>query len=105
MKASYVLPSGNYNILLEKDDVIRLLETGHINVRTLRDIPCTSSRMAYDSEKNIMYPVEKRIVDNFLSFHIYDSLADIEPGEHHVQFLTLNIDDDVLKEIKKGERK
>jgi len=101
MKASYVLPSGNYNILLEKDDLLTLLEKGHICVTPLKHVPCTSSRALFDPDKSEMNILDKHDVPNMLMFYLDEPVADIDAGEHYVQFLTLNIEDDVLKEIKK----
>ena len=53
MRASYCLPSGNYNIVLSND---------------------------------------KKHIDNCLFFHAKEPVADIEAGDHYVQFLCINIE-------------
>ena len=53
MRASYCLPSGNYNIVLSNEELRELLERGHVTARMSRT-PCTTSRAIFNDEKGKM---------------------------------------------------
>lgn len=91
MRASYCLPSGNYNILLSNEELRELLERGYVTVRMSRT-PCTTSRAIFNAEKADMEIHDKKKVDNCLLFHTKEPVADIEAGDHYVQFLCINIE-------------
>lgn len=91
MKASYCLPSGNYNILLSNEELRELLEYGHVTIHMSRT-PCTTSRAIFDDNRGEMEIRDKKKVYNCLFFHTEEPVADIEAGDHNVQFLCINIE-------------
>lgn len=93
MKASYCLPSGNYNILLSKEELDQLLKKGHITIHMSR-VPCTTSRAIFNGEKGEMEIHDKKEIFNCVLFHTDEPVADIEAGNHYVQFLCINIEKD-----------
>lgn len=81
MKASYMLPSGTYNLVLSPDDLQILLYTGRLTVgRVAYDIPCV---MKYSEKKDVI---------NDLRFMLHESVDDVEPGPNIIQFLNIIID-------------
>lgn len=92
MKASYMVPSGTYNLILSKEDLIKLLEKGCVSVTVGRDVPCNTGRGIYDFEKHKMITLDKKEVYNDLRFCLHEPLADIEGGFHNVQFLNIHLD-------------
>ena len=91
MKASYCLPSGNYNILLSEEELKQLLQTGHITIQMGR-VPCTTSRAVFNDDEEKMEIRDKKPIYNNLWFHTDEPVADIEAGDHNVQFLCINIE-------------
>lgn len=78
MKAGFVLPSCNYNIVLSKDELKSLLEKGHIMVRPLKEIPCrfkdASRRLNADTRSDLRFQ------------------TDVTMEDYSIQFLTINIE-------------
>ena len=97
MRASFMLPSCNYNIHLSREDLTRLLETGHIGVLVYRDVPCKTGR-GIISEDRSFKTLDRKTIPNNLRFYLEEDVADIEGGDWHVQFLTINLDGGPLKE-------
>lgn len=91
MKVSYGLPSATYNIVLSKDDLVKLIDTGRINVFA-RDLPCTTSRAVYNREKRELETLDRKEVTNNLRFRLEDDVADIHEGEYSVQFLAIRLE-------------
>lgn len=91
MKASYCLPSGNYNILLSDEELQQLLKTGHVTIHMSR-IPCTTSRAVFNDAEGKMEIRDKKPIYNNPFFHADKPVADIEAGDHNVQFLCINIE-------------
>ena len=91
MRASYCLPSGNYNIVLSNEELRELLERGHVTARMSRT-PCTTSRAIFNDEKGKMEIRDKKHIANCLFFHAKEPVADIEAGDHYVQCLCINIE-------------
>lgn len=50
VKFSYNLPSGDYNIVLNKEELEELSERGHLKFRPLRS-ECSVNRFSYNNEK------------------------------------------------------
>ena len=92
MKASFTLPSCNYNIVLSKEDLEQLLKTGHITVRPNKDVPCSTSRAYYDFEKSKWNIVGEREVPNNLNFHLENTPIPGEVEKWGVQFITINLE-------------
>ena len=87
MKAGFVLPSCNYNIVLSKEDIQQLLETGHIIARPSKDRPCTVRSSNGDVKDGY----------NDLRFFVNEELKNFngeEEGnqEWWIQFLTINLE-------------
>ena len=80
MRASYCLPSGNYNIVLSNEELRELLERGHVTARMSRT-PCTTSRAIFNDEKGKMEIRDKKHIANCLLFHAKEPVADIEAGD------------------------
>lgn len=93
MKASYGFPSGDYNILLSKQELDELLKRGHITVRMSR-VPCITSRAVLNSERDEMEILDKKEIFNCVLFHTDEPVSDIKAGDHYVQFLSINIEKD-----------
>ena len=91
MKAGYCLPSGNYNIVLSEDELSQLLKTGHVTIHMSR-VPCTTSRLVFNDDEGKMEIHDKKPIYNNLFFHVNEPVADIEAGDHNVQFLCINIE-------------
>ena len=92
MKAGFMLPSCNYNIVLSKEDIQKLLEIGSICVRPGKDVPCKAARTYYDEEHGFNV-VGERDVCNDLSFYLDGELEDCGNKDWPVQFLTINVDE------------
>lgn len=91
MKSSYGLPSGSYNLILTKEDLVKLLSEGILSIRLSR-VPCVTSRAVWNPETKNMDVLDKKLVDNDLRFHLYVPVADIEDGFHNVQFLNIRLE-------------
>ena len=91
MKASYMLPSGTYNLFLSKEDLIRLLEKGMVTIHT-GHISCVTGRGVYDPEEHKIITHDKKEVYNDLRFMLTDSVADLKPGLCNVQFLNIHLE-------------
>lgn len=93
MKASYGFPSGNYNILLSKEELTQLLEKGYITIVMSR-VPCITSRAVWNPKKKDMDFLDKKPIFNNLRFRTTEPVADMEAGDHNVQFMCINIEKD-----------
>ena len=99
MKAHYSLPSGTYNIILDKRDLIKLLNDGGVNAFTHK-IECTTNRFVYNSSIHEFEELDHKQVLNDMRFCIDEPVADIEAGDHFIQFINIILDEtcDVKKE-------
>lgn len=93
MKASYCFPSGNYNVLLSKEELAQLLEKGHITIHMSR-VPCVTSRAVWNPKKKDMDILDKKSIFNDLRFRTTEPVADMEPGDNNVQFMCISIEKD-----------
>lgn len=91
MKSGFVLPSNTYNLVLSREDLMTLLSKGRITVH-LNRVPCVASRAAYNGETETMEFLDKKIAENDLRFYLNDPVADIDDGDHSVQFLNILLD-------------
>ena len=92
MKASYMLPSGTYNLFLSKEDLMTLLEKGYVSVCVGRDIPCVTGRGVWDPDKKDLVTLDKKGIYNDLRFCLDEPVADLEPGFWNVQFLNIHLE-------------
>ena len=91
MRASYMMPSGTYNLFLSKEDLARLLEKGCVSI-TVGRTPCVTGRAVYDPEKKDLVTLDKKEIYNDLRFMLSDHVADLEDGLYNVQFLNLHLE-------------
>lgn len=92
MKVSYMLPSGTYNIILNKEELNRLIGQGSVHMHTGR-IPCKTGRACYVEEHNDMVTLDKKEIFNGLCFELTEPVNDIEEGVHNVQFVNIIVED------------
>lgn len=90
MKAHYGFPSGDYTIVLSRKELDELLKTGHITFR-MSHLPCTTSRLAFDEEAGEFKRMDMKSILNCMLFHTNEPVADIEAGDHYVQFLNIHV--------------
>jgi hypothetical protein len=95
MKIGFGLPSGTYNLVLSKEDLVALLSTGCVSVH-LNRVPCVTARAVYSGETETMELLDKKAVENDLRFHLAEPLADVVGGDHHVQFLNIHLDKEIM---------
>lgn len=91
MKAYYGLPSGTYTITLSKDDLAKLVTTGHTSI-FISGVPCETGRAVYNKEKNAMETFDRKEISNDLRFYLKDGVADLQGGISRVQFLSIHIE-------------
>ena len=91
MKASYMLPSGTYNLLLSKDELQQLIDTGRL-VTVTRHTKCTTGRAVWRPEENKMETLDKKEISNNLHFYLDEPVADIKGGDCHIQFLNIHVE-------------
>jgi hypothetical protein len=92
MEASFMLPSCTYNLVLSEEDLVNLLETGHIYTRISKDVPCRTGRAVWFKETSTMKTLDRKQIPNNLLFYLEEDVADIEGGDWHVQFLNIHIE-------------
>ena len=91
MKSGFVLPSNTYNLVLSQEDLTTLLSKGRVSAHLTR-IPCVTSRSVYNGETETMEFLDNKVVENDLRFYLNDPVADIDGGDHSVQFLNILLD-------------
>lgn len=92
MKASFMLPSATYNLVLSKDELKKLVDTGYILIQPSRE-PCTTGRAVWRHELGKMETLDRKSVYNNLRFNLDKPVADIEGGDLPVQFLNIIVED------------
>lgn len=94
MKTGYCLPSGDYNVVLTKEELNELVENGRLTMSTGRT-NCSACRYYFDGEK--MTHAWKKDVFNCLLFHLDEEDVDRkeDAGEHYVQFLSIIVKEDL----------
>lgn len=90
MRAGYMFPSGNYNIVLSKEELEQLVEKGHLTSVTNR-IPCSIGRGVYNPSKKCIENHDKKDVLNQLFFRTDEDVADMSPGYQYVQYLCIAV--------------
>lgn len=91
MKASFMLPSCDYNIGLTKEELERLVSKGYVTMRVSRT-PCTTGRGVINEAGNGMETIDKHQIPNDLRFEVDGPVADLDGGDCSVQFLTIYLD-------------
>lgn len=92
MKASFMLPSATYNIVLSKEDLERLLEKGYVSAIVNKNMPCTTGRAVWNQEKETLETLDRKEIWNNLRFNLHSDVADIKADEWAVQYLNILID-------------
>lgn len=94
MKASYLLPTGTYNIFITRDELERLSNGKVIRSMPYMDEPCVVNRFVYDHDKNEMRGLDPKEVPNYLMFRLDEDVADIEAGLCRIQYLNIRLMDE-----------
>lgn len=92
MKAGFILPSCNYNIVLSKKDLEELLTKGHLLVDPERDVPCHTGRVVVSADRMDFGTLDQKNIPNHLCFKLEEDVADMHRGRWHVQFLGIFIE-------------
>lgn len=92
MKTGFMFPTGTYNIVLNKEELLNLLSRGIIIIHTSKT-ECSTGRSVWNREKEKMECLDRKDVPNNLRFHTEEPVADFEPGEHFVQYVNIVLDE------------
>lgn len=98
MIAGFMLPSCNYNIVLSEEDLQTLLTKGSICVTPDKNFPCITGRAIWNEKTKDLETLDEKSVPNNLRFFLEEDVADLEGGDWHVQFLTINLERKPKKE-------
>ena len=104
MKIHFGLPSCNYNIVLNKEDLEQLLSKGSLCIHVSR-VGCTTSRACVNKEGNGLDILDKKEVYNDLRFYLDEPIADLEGGDWCVQYLDIILDESCGFERNRKEEK
>lgn len=92
MKSHYGEPSGDFTLILSKDELYRLESTGRLSIHT-PEIPCKASRLVYNSERKDMDVVDNRDIES-AGLVLLDYVGgDKGSEERYIQFLNIRIED------------
>lgn len=87
MKAYYVEPSGDYNLVLTEDELRELETTGRLTVRTTH-IPCVISRV--QSTGMDFKVVDTRDIESS-GLELLEYCGDLKSEKHYIQFLHIRV--------------
>ena len=96
MKTHYGLPSGDYNIILSKDELEQIMTKGSVSMRLSRT-SCTTSRAVLNEDVTGLDFLDKKEVSNDLSFNLDEPVADIDSGYHNIQYINMILDEEEKK--------
>ena len=105
MKVHFGLPSCSYSVVLDKNDLLRLISTGTIVIHTNRE-PCSTSRAIINESGDGFDFLDRKDVYNMLKFDLEEPVADLEVGTWPVQFLNITLDNagrKMLQNLKNEE--
>lgn len=91
MKSHYGEPSGDFTLKLTKDELHRLESTGRLRIRT-PEIPCTASRLVWDSERKDFDIIDKRNI-NSSGLALLEYVGDLKRESHYIQYLYIAVED------------
>ena len=92
MKSHYGEPSGDFTLILTKDELHRLESTGRLSIHT-PEIPCTADRLVWNPERKDMDIVDKRDIES-AGLVLLDYVGgDIRSEERYIQFLNIRVED------------
>jgi len=96
MKAHYGLPSGDYNIILSKEELAQIISKGSVCMRVSRTL-CTTSRAELNKVGDGLDFLDKKEIYNDLRFNLDEPVADIACGYHNIQYLTIILESEENK--------
>ena len=99
MKIHFALPSDTYNVVLDKNDLLKLISTGTIVIHTSRE-PCTTSRVVLNKSGDRLESLGHKEIYNDLIFYLRESVADLEGGDWSVQFLNITLDNTCREKLQ-----
>lgn len=93
MKSHYGDPSGDFTLILSKNELHRLESTGHLSIHT-PEIPCTESRLVYNGERKDFEITDEREIES-AGLVLLDYVGGDKGSENrYIQFLNIRIDDE-----------
>ncbi len=92
MRSHYGEPSGDFTIILTKDELHRLESTGHLGIHT-PEIPCTADRLVWNPDKQDMDIVDKRDIESDGLLLLDYVGGEIGSEKRYIQFLNIRIED------------
>lgn len=93
MKSHYGEPSGDFTLILSKDELHRLESTGRLSIHT-PEIPCDESRIVWNPVKKDMDVVDRRNIES-AGLVLLDYIGgDIGSEKRYIQFLNICIEDE-----------
>lgn len=93
MRTHLGLPSNDYTIILNKEDLEKLLNNKHISVR-IGKTPCTTARAVFNNEKGQFEFLGRRETYNDLRFYLDGAVAGIDGGDCSIQFLNIILENE-----------
>jgi len=93
MRTHFGLPANNYVIILNKEELERLLNNKHISIEVGRT-PCTTSRAVFNDEKTRLDFMDRKEIHNDLRFYLNEDVADNKSGDYSVQFLNIALENE-----------
>ena len=91
MRSHYGEPSGDFTIILTKDELKRLESVGSLNIHT-PEIPCKGSRLVWNSETQDMDVVDERRISSG-GLTLLDYSRDAKCESRYIQFLNISVED------------
>lgn len=92
MKTSYMLPTGTYNIILNREEIAQLLDDGLVFMHCSR-VPCHTGRAVWNKEESKMDVLDQKDIFNDLRFMTECDVSDIESGLCNVQYVNIIFDE------------
>lgn len=91
MRSHYGEPSGDFTLILTKDELHRLESTGRLSIHT-PEIPCEGSRIVYNPERQDMDVVDERRIES-AGLTLLEYTGDLKSEHRYIQFLNIRIED------------
>lgn len=92
MRSHYGEPSGDFTLILSKDELHRLESTGRLSIHS-PEIPCDESRLVWNPDKKDMDVVDKRNIES-AGLVLLDYVGgDVRSEQRYIQFLNIRVED------------
>lgn len=91
MRSHYGEPSGDFTLILTKDELHRLESTGRLSIHT-PEIPCTANRIVWNPERQDMDVIDERNIES-AGLALLDYVGDLKTENRYIQFLNIRIED------------